>query len=114
MAEFNLDLKIDPQMPRRLDWRIGNNGASAIIRGCHQVAYRQEGLNIYAIASLNRSNAEEVAREFNIPVVHNSWQDLLKDKQVEIVDIAVPPDKQLKVVREAVKEKDHIKGILCQ
>ncbi|SEP47286.1 Predicted dehydrogenase [Niastella yeongjuensis] len=114
MAEFNLDLKIDPQMPVRKDWRIGTIGAGAIIRGCHQVAYQQAGFNTYAIASLNRSRAEEVARDFKIPIVHNSWLDLLKDKQVEIVDIAVPPDVQLEIVREAVKEKDHIKGILCQ
>src|ERR1700761_3405196 len=114
MSEFALDLKISAQMPQRKDWRIGTIGAGAIIRGCHQVAYRNAGFNSYAIASLHRPQSEEVAAEFNIPQVYDSWQEMIKDKDVEILDIAVPPDCQLEIVREAVKENDHIKGILCQ
>ncbi len=114
MHEFTLDLKIAAQMPSRKDWRIGAIGSGAIVRGCHQVAYRNAGFNSYAIASQNRAKAEEVAIEFNIPKVYDSWQQLIKDKNIEILDIAVPPDIQLEIVREAVKERDHIKGILCQ
>src|SRR5581483_10481481 len=33
---------------------------------------------------------------------------------IEVVDIAVPPDVQIDVVREAVKHSDHIRGILAQ
>ena len=114
MHEFTLDLKIAAQMPSRRDWRIGTIGAGAIVRGCHQVAYRNAGFNSYGIASLNRANAEEVATAFDIPHVYDSWQQLIRDKNIEIIDIAVPPDKQLEIVREAVKMNDHIKGILCQ
>jgi len=114
MHEFILDLEIAAQMPSRKDWRIGTIGSGAIVRGCHQVAYRNAGFNSYGIASLSRASAEEVAKEFYIPNVYDSWQQLIKDKNIEIIDIAVPPDQQLEMVREAVKENGHIKGILCQ
>src|SRR4051794_30654091 len=110
MDEFTLDLKIAAQMPRRKSWRIGTIGAGAIVRGCHLVAYRNAGFNSYGIASLDRAKAAEVAKEFDVPNVYDSWQKLIKDTNIEVIDIAVPPDKQLDIVREAVKENDHIKG----
>lgn len=113
MSTFNLDLKINPVLPKRKDFRIGSIGAGAIVRNCHLVSYRDVGFNPYAITSLSREESEEVAKEFNIPKVYDSWQELIKDPEIEILDIAIPPDKQLEVVTEAVKQK-HIKGILCQ
>src|ERR1700741_1813283 len=101
MSEFNLDLKITAQMPRRKDWRIGTIGSGALVRGCHQVAYRNAGFNSYGIASLHRAQAEEVAAEFSIPHVYDSWQELIKDPQIEILDIAGPPGVQLEIVCEA-------------
>ena len=41
-------------------------------------------------------------------------RSLLADPQVEVVDIAVPPDVQYEVVQAAVSHSDHIKGILAQ
>jgi predicted dehydrogenase len=46
--------------------------------------------------------------------VYNTYQELLQDPAISIIDIAVPPDGQLEVVREAVRHADHIKGILTQ
>ncbi len=45
--------------------------------------------------------------------MYDTWQELLDDERVEIVDIAFPPDQQLGIIREAVK-RPHIKGILAQ
>lgn len=114
MSEFTLDLDIFAQMPSRKDWRIGLIGSGAIVRGCHLVAYRNAGFNAYGIASRNKANAQLAADEFDIPYIYDSWLQLIQDKNIEILDIAVPPDMQLEIVREAVKQNDHIKGILCQ
>jgi predicted dehydrogenase len=113
MLKFELDLNINPEMPKRKDFRIGCIGAGAIVRGCHQVAYRDAGFNPYAITSLDRAGSEAVAKEFCIPHVYDTWQELIRDQEIEILDIAVPPDNQLEIVTEVVKQK-HIKGILCQ
>lgn len=113
MSVFNLDLKIDPDMPKRKDFRIGIIGAGAIVQNCHLVAYKDAGFFPYGIASLHKEKAASVADQFSIPNVYDNWGELVKDEMVEILDIAVPPDKQLEIVTEAVKHK-HIKGILCQ
>ncbi|PRX11315.1 UNVERIFIED_ORG: putative dehydrogenase [Martelella mediterranea] len=108
------DLGIEPELPTRKDFRIGCIGAGFIMRDCHLVSYAEAGFTPYTITSLERKNSEAVAELRGIPNVHDSWQDVVRDPAVEILDIAVPPDQQLAIIREAVKEKSHIKGILCQ
>ncbi|WP_069999790.1 Gfo/Idh/MocA family protein [Cellulosilyticum sp. I15G10I2] len=110
---MNIDYRIDPELPKRMDFRIGVIGAGAIVRNCHLRAYADVGFNSYAITSLSLEESNAVAKEYNIPNVYSSWQELIDDKNVEILDIAIPPDKQLEVVRYAVT-KPYIKGILCQ
>jgi predicted dehydrogenase len=112
MPDINFD--IDPVMPERKDFRIGCIGAGFIMRDCHLVAYRDAGFNPQAITSLNSDESEAVAKRHNIPKVYASWQELIADPGIEIVDIAIPPDNQLEVVRGIVKQSNHIKGVLCQ
>jgi predicted dehydrogenase len=45
--------------------------------------------------------------------VYDSHRALLADPEIEVVDIAVPPDAQLSVIQEIVKHKDHIRGVLA-
>jgi predicted dehydrogenase len=102
-----------PRLPRRKDWRIGCAGAGFIMRDCHLVAYRQAGFNPVAIASRHAERAREAAERHGISRVHGSIADLLADPEIEVLDIAVPPDVQPGVIREAVRHK-HIRGILAQ
>jgi predicted dehydrogenase len=102
-----------PRLPRRRDFRIGCAGAGFIMRDCHLVAYRQAGFNPVAIASRRPERAREVAERHAIPRVHESIADLVADPQIEVLDIAVPPDVQPSVIREAVRQP-HIRGILAQ
>ena len=100
-------------MPERKDYRIGIIGAGFIVQGCHLAAYQKAGFTPYAITSKSGVRAKEAADAFQIPNVYGTWQELIDDPQVEILDIAVPPHVQPEIVRYACSKK-HIKGILCQ
>lgn len=113
MSKIDLNLNIDPIMPTRKDFRIGCIGAGFIMHDCHLVSYEQAGFNPHSIYSRTKEKATAAAKRYKIPNVYDTWQELLADPDVEIIDIAIPPDKQLEVVREACKQP-HIKGILCQ
>ena len=105
---------VDPELPGRRDFRIGCIGAGFIMRDCHLVAYRDAGFNPQAITSLSLEESKVIAARHHIPKVYENWQQLIEDPEIEIVDIAIPPDAQLGVIKELVKQKDHIKGVLCQ
>ncbi len=108
-----LELATIPEMPERKDYRIGIIGAGFIVQGCHLAAYQKAGFTPYAITSKSGVRAKEAADAFQIPNVYGTWQELIDDPRVEILDIAVPPHVQPEIVRYACSKK-HIKGILCQ
>lgn len=114
MGDANkINYGIEPQLPKRMDFKIGIIGAGFIVRDCHLKAYSDVGFNPYAITSLDLQESQKVAEQYHIPHVYGSWKELIDNKDIEILDIAIPPDKQLEVVRYAVT-KSYIKGILCQ
>jgi predicted dehydrogenase len=108
-----IDLRTGPDLPPKTDYGIGCIGAGFIMKDIHLVAYAEAGFNVVALASRTPANAQAAAAERGVGTVYDTWQDLLDDERVEIVDIAYPPDQQLGIIREAVK-RPHVKGILAQ
>ena len=111
MADF--DLNTGPDLPEKTDFGIGCIGAGFIMRDIHLPAYNEAGFRPVAIASRTPENARTAAEQNKVPKVYDTWQELLDDPDVEIVDIAYPPDQQLEIVREAAS-RPHVKGILAQ
>jgi predicted dehydrogenase len=102
-----------PHWPQRRDVPIGCIGAGFIMAECHLLAYQQAGLAPRAIASRTPSRAESVAARYGLQA-YTDYRRLLDEAPIEIVDIAVPPDVQLDVIREVVQRKERIRGILAQ
>jgi predicted dehydrogenase len=103
-----------PDPPVRVrDYRIGCIGAGMIMAECHLAAYKQAGFPVVAIASRTQSKAKAVAERWNIPTTHATPEELIADRQVEIIDIAFPPDQQPDLIRKALAAP-HIKAILAQ
>ena len=111
-----MDLTLDylPRLPGRKDFRIGCVGAGFIMRDCHLVAYRQAGFNPVAITPREPKRARAVAQAHGIPRCHDTVAALLADETVEVLDVAVPPDVQPEIIRQAATHKGHLRGILAQ
>src|SRR5438552_13930982 len=105
-----MHLNIHSPLPRRKDFRIGILGSGFIVNDCHLVAYRKAGFNPVAIASRTRANAEKVAQRHNIQKVCDTYERLLDDPSIEVLDIAVPPNAQLSLIKAACQRKT-VKGI---
>jgi predicted dehydrogenase len=108
-----IDLNTGPNLPPKTDYGIGCVGAGFIMRDIHLPAYNEAGFRPVAIASRTPAHAKAAAEQNGVGKVYDTWQELLDDPKVEIVDIAFPPDQQLEIVREACK-RPHVKGILAQ
>ncbi|MBI1368187.1 MAG: gfo/Idh/MocA family oxidoreductase [Planctomycetes bacterium] len=107
-------LDYHPRLPQRRDVGIGCVGSGFIMADCQLVAYRNAGLNPVAITSRKLSNARLVAERHQVTTVYRHYRRLLDDERVAVLDIAVPPDVQYGVIRDAVQHGNHIKGILAQ
>ena len=95
------------------EFRIGCIGAGFIMADVHLAAYADAGFPVVAIASRTPSKAAEVAARWHIPRVHATPEALIADPEIEILDIAFPPDQQPALIRHALRQP-HIKAILAQ
>ena len=102
----------DPEIRCR-DHRIGAIGAGFIMADVHLAAYREAGFPVVAIASRTPDKARAVAERWDIPRVHDTPAALIEDREVEILDIAFPPDQQPALIRHALRQP-HIRAILAQ
>lgn len=113
MSAIDLQLDYLPRMPRNKNVPIGCIGSGFIMADCHLVAYRKAGFNPVAIASRTPANARRVAERHSLRTF-DTYEEMLASGEVEVVDIAVPPDSQIDVIRNIVKHKKQIRGILAQ
>jgi len=111
---LDLDLRHLPTPPIRLDWRVGAIGTGFIMRDVQLAAYGKMGLRVAAIAGRSPGQARDVASARGIERSYDSYQELIADPAIEVLDVAVPPDVQPAVIAEAVRHADHIRGILAQ
>src|SRR2546423_8506390 len=104
-SDLSLDLDYLPRLPKGRSVGIGCVGAGFIMADCHLVAYRAAGFNPVAIASQDPKKARAVASRHAIPGAYNTYHELLEDRRVEVLDVAVPPDGQIDAIRAAVAHK---------
>lgn len=105
---------IQPQLPLDRSIGIGCVGAGFIMADCQLVAYRQHGLNPVAITSRTKATANAVAERHAIANVFDSVEQVVAHPDVQILDIAVPPDCQADMIRRVVRTPNRLRAILAQ
>ena len=108
-----LELNYLPQLPEQLDVPIACIGSGFIMADCHLVAYRQAGFNPVAITSRTHANAAAVAKRHELEAYEEIPQ-MLHQSGAEVVDVAVPPDIQLDVIRQVLSSGASVRAILAQ
>lgn len=113
---MTIDLNLNHAAPRpvRSDFGIGAVGAGFIMRDVQLKAYQDAGFNVIGITSRTPEIAREVADLHAIPKVYDDFGQMLEDPEIEILDVAVPPHRQLEITRQAVEQGKYLKGILAQ
>ncbi len=110
----SLELNFRPRLPRNKSVGIGCIGAGFIMADCQLVAYREAGLNPVAIASRSLDRAQTVANRHEILNVHDDYRKLFDNPNVEVIDLAVPPDIQFEIIRDIAQNAKYVRGILAQ
>jgi predicted dehydrogenase len=109
------DLDYLPAMPRRPDaLGIGVVGAGFITCHCHLVAYKNAGFRVEGITSRTPATAREVAGLRGVPNVFASVEAMLDAPGIDVIDVAVPPLEQPRVIRRILDHPRLPKGILAQ
>jgi predicted dehydrogenase len=111
MSHDPFQLAYQPTLPPKHDYGIAVIGCGGITTNAHLPIYRRNGLNIVGCLDVRREQAEAFARQFNIPKVYGSLDEILDDANVAIIDIAVPATEQLAIVERAAAAGKHL---LCQ
>ena len=71
-------------------FKVGIIGAGWIAEKMAEALAPLEGYCVYAIASRSIGKATEFAGRWNIPKAYGSYEDMVKDKDVDLVYIATP------------------------
>src|ERR1700730_19071144 len=108
MDELFPSLDYKPKMPRRADHGIGIVGTGGIVNYAHLPAYKKAGFKVVGVTDRNREQAERTAKEHGIGKVYSTVDELLRQPEIEIVDIAVYPAEQVAIVEQATAAGKHL------
>ena len=91
--------------------KIGILGTGIIAKAMAEAVCKMDYATNYAIASRNIKNAEEFKEKYNFEKAYGSYEELVKDENVELVYIATPHSHHYENAMLSLKNN---KPILCE
>jgi predicted dehydrogenase len=89
--------------------RIGIVGAGANTRDRHIPGFRAiDGVELVAVANRSRASGEKAAQQFEIPTVHDTWEQLIDDDEVDAIMIGTWPYLHAPVTLAALDAGKHV------
>jgi predicted dehydrogenase len=103
-----------PKLHESIDaskYGIGLVGCGTIANQAHLPAYKKLNLPVVACCDVNEEAARSTAEKFGIPFWTTDIRELLAQKDVAIIDMAVHPHVRLELLKEIAKAP---RPVLCQ
>ncbi len=89
--------------------RIGIVGAGQITRSRHLPGFRAlPGVEVVGVCNLRRDSASRFSREYGIPKVFGTWEDLVEDPDIDAVVIGAWPNLHCPVTLAAFDAGKHV------
>ncbi len=89
--------------------RIGIVGAGRVVRERHLPGFRAlRGVRVVAVCNQRRESSGRIAREFDIPKVHGTWESLIDDDDVDAVVIGTWPYVHCPITLAALDAGKHV------
>ncbi len=102
---------LEHRLPSKMDYGIAFMGCGGIVNYGHIPSYKANGFNLIGGYDIQREAAEKTVQVHGLKKVYDSPDELLSDPAVQIVDVAVVPSEQRKVVEKVIAAGKHL---LCQ
>ena len=93
------------------NYRWGIIGAGRIAEKFCTALNFVEGSEVYAVASRDKTKAQDYATKFNAAVCYDNYEDLMRDANVDIIYIATPHPFHYEQAMACIR---HNKAVLCE
>jgi predicted dehydrogenase len=104
-----------PAPPAKKDYGIGFVGCGGIGQGAHLPAYKNCGYRVVAACDIVEETVRRAQERFGIPRITTRIEDILDNRDVQIIDLAVHGSQRLPIIRQICEARPaHLLGILSQ
>ena len=89
--------------------KVGIIGCGKIAQKAHIPAFKLiPGVDVYAVADINKNLLKKVARKYNIPHMFTDYKELLKEEVIDLVSICTPTPTHAKIALDAINAGKHV------
>lgn len=96
-------------MKKEVNW--GVLGPGAIAHHFADCFPQSDNCKLLAVGALNKESADEYAKKYNIPRSYGTYEELIADKDIDVIYIAVPTGVHVKYIKECLEANKHV---LCE
>lgn len=97
-----------PHIPADYRPGIAIVGIGGIVKSSHLPAYAKYGIPIAAVYDIRPEATESIQNDFSIGRVARSYDEILEDPGIEVIDIATFPEQRIPLVRRALEAGKHV------
>ncbi len=95
-------------MPKLVKMGIIGTGLAAVLHLEGMKSLRGVKVEIAAISARNRAKLTDFAAKYQIPKTYTDWRDLVRDPEIEVIDLCAPTNLHEAMIAEIARYHKHV------